>query len=292
MDMKKIVIPTDFSENAFNALKFAVKIFQHEECRFLILHAYADEVYNSGGVLTPEFMEEFKETTRKNSDKELESILLKIRDYSPNPGHRFEAISAFGILVDEINDLVNKEDADLAVMATRGKTNDRKLTFGSHTLQVIKYVQCPVLSIPEGYGVTTPKKILFPTNYMVPYQGRELQLAGDLAREFAAEIHMLYISKFPPENMRQKDNRKVITQEFHDLEVFHHLTNGADKTTVIQKFIDKLEIDLLILVNSRHSYLESILSQSTLDRIGLHPKVPFLVFQNFHRDSYSGSQEI
>lgn len=281
--MKKIVIPADFSENAFNALKFAVNIFQHEKCRFLILHAYADEVYNSGGVLTPEFMEEFKETTRKNADNQLKSILEKIGDYSPNPEHHFEPVSAFGILVDELNDLVNKENADLIVMATRGKTNDRKLTFGSNTLQVIKYVQCPVLSIPEGYAVSNPQKILFPTNYMVPYQSRELQLAADLAREFSAEIHMLHISKFPPDSMRQKDNQKSLINEFHDVKLFHHQTDGTDKTRSILEYIDKLETDLLILVNSRHSYLENILYQSTLDKIGLHPKVPFLVFQNYYR---------
>ncbi|HER39641.1 MAG TPA: universal stress protein, partial [Salinimicrobium catena] len=45
--MRKIIIPTDFSENAFNALKFAAELFKYERSDFFILHAYADEVYNT-----------------------------------------------------------------------------------------------------------------------------------------------------------------------------------------------------------------------------------------------------
>ena len=80
--MRKIIIPTDFSENAFNALKFATELFKYERSDFFLLHAYADEVYNTEGLLTQEFLDEFKETTRKNSETELEKIKRLIsRDF-------------------------------------------------------------------------------------------------------------------------------------------------------------------------------------------------------------------
>lgn len=281
--MRKIVIPTDFSENAFNALKYAAELFKYERSEFYILHAYADEVYNTDGLLTQEFLDEFKETTRKNSDQELEKIKAHISELFPNPRHRFHCISAFGMLIDEVNDLVDRENADIIITSTRGKTNDRKMTFGSNTLQIIKYVQCPVLSIPESYEYSDPKKILFPTNYMLPYQKRELKLVGELARAFCSEIHMLYVSKFPLDSFRQKDNQQAIKEHFYDVKMIYHQEQDLEKTQAILKSIEESKMDLLILVNSRHSYLENILYQSTLDRIGLHPKIPFLVLQNFHR---------
>lgn len=282
--MKKIVIPTDFSENAENALNFAVELFKNDSCEFYLLHAYADEVYNQEGMLTDEFLEEFKETTRKKTEKELENVIGRFKNEEKNNKHRFQAVPAFGILVDEVNDLVNREDADLVIMSTRGKTNDRILTFGSHTLQVIKYVQCPVLSIPENYQVKALEKILFPTNFMVPYQARELKVLVDLARESSAEIHMLYVSKFAPESYRQRDNRKKLEEQFQDLKLDFHQVERSEKTRAIHENIQNLNIDLLVLVNSRHSYLENILYKSTLDKIGLQPEIPFLVFQNFHRN--------
>lgn len=281
--MRKIVIPSDFSENAFNALKFAAELFKYERSEFYILHAYADEVYNHQGLLTQEFLEEFKETTRKSSDLELEKIRTRIGDLFPNPRHRFHIVSSFGMLVDEVNDLVDRENADIIVTSTHGKTNDRKLTFGSNTLQIIKYVQCPVLSIPENYSYNDPENILFPSDFLLPYQQRELKLVGDLARAFSSKIHMLYISRFPLDSFRQKDNLLSIKEHFYDVKQELHQVDEKDKTKAILKAIDDFNIGLLILVNSRHSYLENILYQSTLDKIGLHPKVPFLVLQNFHR---------
>ena len=282
--MRKVVIPTDFSENAFNALKFAAELFKYEKSEFYLLHAYADEVYNTEGVLTQEFLDEFKVITRKKTEAELEKTKKKILELFPNPRHIFNTVPAFGLLIDEVNDLVERENADIIVTATRGKSNDRKMTFGSNTLQIIKYVQCPVLSIPENYGYNDPRKILFPSNFMLPYQRRELKLVGDMSRAFCSEVDLLYVSKFPMDSFRQKDNKAAVEEQLYDVKLKFHQEEETDKFKVILKYIEREETNLLVLVNSRHSYLENVLYRSTIDEIGLHPKIPFLVLQNFHRN--------
>ena len=187
--MKKIVFPCDFSENAFDALKFAAELFKYEKCTFFVLHAYADEVYDSEDLKTKS-LEEVKDEFKKKTENHLEKVLLNVQELYGNPKHEFKSLAAFGLLIDEVNDLVEKENADLVVSSTRGKTNDRKLTFSSNTLQLIKYVSCPVLSIPAEYNYRELKKVLFPSNYMLPYKKRELKLLGDLIRAFSAEVHI------------------------------------------------------------------------------------------------------
>ncbi len=49
--MRKVVVPTDFSENAFNALKYACQLFKYTRSDFYILHAYADEDYQQERIL-------------------------------------------------------------------------------------------------------------------------------------------------------------------------------------------------------------------------------------------------
>lgn len=281
--MRKIIVPTDFSENAFNALKYAAELFKYERSEFYVLHAYAGEVYDFEGVVSPDFLEEYKTTIKEKSDGELTSILNRIKELYSNPKHSYHSVSKFGLLIDEVNDLAERENADLIITSTRGVTNDRKLTFGSNTLQIIKYVQCPVLSIPENFQFSDPQRILFPTNYMLPYQRRELKLLGGIARSFCSEVHMLYVSRFSEVTLRQEDNKQGILEHFYDVKVQQHREELLEKTEAIQKMIEDLKIDLLVLVNSRHSYLENVLYSSTIDKIGLHPKIPFLVLQNFYR---------
>ncbi len=278
--MRKILIPTDFSGNAINAIKYALEFFKYEHSEIYIMHTYADEVYDNQTILTRALFEEFRKVIKKKSDKELEELLLIIRELSPNPRHNYQVISKFGSLIDEVNDFVDKEDIDIVVMGTRGKTDGRTMDFGSNTIQVMKYVKCPVLAIPKGYDQLNLNKILFPTNYQLPYKQRELKLVSTLAKSFTTKIQFLYIYKFKDLSFRQQDNvdyLKNILAE-NDLEFLN--ASGEDHITVINEEIVKEKIDMLVMVNSRKSYLESLLYPSTVQKIGLQIKIPFLVLQN------------
>lgn len=281
--MRKVLVPTDFSENAFNALKYASQIFKYEKSEFLIVHTYADEVYRKVPEAKRDLLEELKDETLRRSETELKSILARIKEYAPNPQHKFRAISVFGALIDEVNDLVNEENMDIVVMGTRGATNDKKIAFGSNTLQLMKYVHCPVLAIPEGYEYHPPKEILFPTNYMVPYKRRELKLLCDMTDSFRSTIHILYIDPVRNLSLRQADNREFLKNCLKKPKLTFETTLEKDKTTAITKYMAHHAINMLVLVNSRHSYMEDMLYQSTIDKIGLHIKIPFLVLQNVSR---------
>lgn len=283
MSLRKIVIPTDFSENAYNAMQYACQLFKYQQCDFYILHAYADEVYNLKPDATREELLDNKERIYQETKDQLAEVLERIREYSPNPKHKFEAVAAFGTLTDEINDLVNQLNLDLAIMGTRGKTDDRSITFGSNTLQVLKYVQCPVLAIPADYAFHPPKHMLFPSNYLVPYKRRELKLLCELAWSYRAQLHMLYIDPLHQLSLRQEDNQRFLIENLQKIETSCETTDEKDKTIAITKYIVHNDIDILVMVNTRHSHFENMIHQSTIDKIGLHLKVPLLVLQNLAR---------
>ncbi|WP_299431276.1 universal stress protein [uncultured Aquimarina sp.] len=282
--MRKILIPTDFSENAMNAIRYAVALFKYERSEFLIFHAYADEVYDHNTSVSRKMLEELKKTAHKNSEAELAKILSLVNELSHNPRHEYKTLSVFGTLIDEANDLVDQKNIDILIMATRGKTDDRKLTFGSNTLQVLKYVKCPVLAIPMDCKYVQPKKILFPTDYMLPYKRRELKLLSTLTKSFRSSINFLHISKYKKLSLRQEDNKAFLEKCLCDTDVSFHTIDETDITTAINRYIEKNEINMLVMINSRHSYLECVLYQSTIDKIGLHIKIPFLTMQNLHRN--------
>jgi len=281
--MRKILVPTDFSDNAFNALKYACQVFKYEKSEIFIIHAYADEVYQQDKLTKRSQLDVLKEEISQNSERQLKNVLEDIKHHYPNPHHKYKTISAFGSLIDEVNDLVNQENVDIVVMATRGETNDRSLTFGSNTLQVLKYISCPVLAIPEGFEYQAPKEVLFPTNYLVPYKRRELKLLCEMSGSFRSTIHMLYIDPIKKLSLRQEDNQQFLRDCLPKAKLLFETTQEKDKTIAITKYIVHNDINMLVLVNSRHSFLEDMLSQSTIDKIGLHIKIPFLVTQNLFR---------
>ncbi len=281
--MRKVLIPTDFSENAMNAIRYALEVFKYERSEFFIIHAYADEVYEENALMTRTLFEEIKERIKKTSRKKLDKILEKVKQTSPNPRHKYATKLSFGTLIDKANEIVDKENIDVLVMGTRGETDDRDITFGSNTLQVLKYVKCPVLAIPSDFSNNPPKDILFPTDYLLPYKRRELKLLSTLAKSFIAEINFLHLINFDKLSFRQEDNKAFLECTMEQNKIKFHRLKGNNLIKAINHFIENNKINMLVMVNSRHSFLEDILYQSTIDKIGLHIKIPFLVLQNLPR---------
>lgn len=281
--MRTVLIPTDFSTNAMRAIDYALNLYKNERADFYFLHAYADQVYGPVKENDTMTIEERKEKIKKKVDLSLKKLIADLVIKYPNPKHTYKSISAFESLVDAANETVNKVNIDLVVMGTQGKTANKKVTFGSYTVQVFKYVQCPVLAVPGTYVFRQPKKILFPTDYMMPYKRRELKLLNTVAAEFKSEIHCLYISDFEAQSNRQLDNKRFLQEELSDAYLFFETTAVGNKAETILENIAQKDIDLLVMINARYSFLEDLLYHSTVDEIALQPKIPFLVMQNLPR---------
>lgn len=281
--MRKILIPTDFSDNSMNAAKYAAELFKHGPSEIYLLYAYADEVYDAKTKLADASFEELKQKALEKAEENLEKMRKKLFSISPNPKHKIIKVAEFGMLVDSVNDWVEKENIDVVVMGTQGETYDKNITFGSNTLQVIKYVKCPVLAVPEVFGDVHPKNILFPTDFLIPYKRRELKLLGTTAKCFASKIDFLYVSKFPTLSLRQQDNKTFLEASLSENQISFNQQSDKDITKAINSFVIENPIDMLVMVNTRHSYLEKVLYQSTIEKIGLHIDIPFLVLQNLQR---------
>ncbi|WP_044397500.1 universal stress protein [Lacinutrix sp. Hel_I_90] len=282
--MKNILIPTDFSDNAMNALKYALELFKYERAEFYFLHAYEDEIYSDASLLNSGSFEDVVNRVKERSQDYLKSFLEAAKTIAPNPKYTYHTVCAYNSLIDEADKIVTAKNIDLIIMGTRGKSNAKEITFGSHTLQVLKYVQCPVLAIPEHYQYKQPKHIVFTTNFMIPYKRRELKLISEIATPYRAVIDLLYVSKNDKLSRRQEDNKAFIIGELPKTKVNFIVVDNKNMTNAIYIHMKENDTDLLVMVNTRRSFLENLLFASAVDKMTLHIDVPFLALQNMRRD--------
>jgi nucleotide-binding universal stress UspA family protein len=281
--MKNILIPTDFSENAMNAVRYALELFKYDTCEFYFLHVYEDEVYNNPDLTEDSEFDEAIVLARNKSELKLEALLNEVKTIAPHDRYSYHCISAYNSLIDEVDRLVISKDIDIIVMGTKGESKGKSYVFGSNTLQVLKYVSCPVLVIPEFYGYKQPKHVLFPTNYLIPYKRRELKLLSTICWPYRSVIDMLYISPSNKLSKRQRNNKSFIIEELGALELNFEDINNKNISKVISEYINQQNVDLLVMVNTRHSFLEDMLFRSKVDDMCLHSNIPFLVLQNIRR---------
>ena len=147
--MKKILFPTDFSQTAINAMEYAMRLFEHDFCKFYILHAYQQDIYESGVSITKEILNQVTKSASENSQKELEKTLKIIKNTASNPKHTYKIISANNILIDEVDTIVDERDIDLIIMGTRGKTNNKKTNIRKPYITSFKVCKMPRIGHPK-----------------------------------------------------------------------------------------------------------------------------------------------
>lgn len=281
--MLSILLPTDFSKNSMNAITYALEFFKYEKVEFYFMHAYQKEFYDHTDLVSRDVFEDILEDVKAKSEASLEELLEKVKEMAPNPRFNYHSISAYSSLVEEANHIADTKNIDLIVMGTKGKSDNRNMVFGSQTFQVLKYVQCPLLAIPTNYTNTQPKRILFPTDYLIPYKRRELKLLCDLAAPYRSVVDVLYVSKVDKLSMRQEDNQTFMKETVCKTEINFLTANSKKVAEAIQEYIKNNDIELLVMVNTQHSFLENMLFPSNIDKVGLHLEIPLLAMQNSTR---------
>ena len=283
--MISILLPTDFSDNSRNAITYALEFFKHQKVEFFFMHAYQNVVYSHDNMVSRSVFYEILESIGNTSQRNLENLLAEVKKSTPNPKHTYHIISSCNTLVEEVNLISESKNIDLIVMGTTGKSSERHLKFGSNTFNVLKSVKCPVLAIPSHYSLAQPKHILFPTDYRIGYKQRELELLCTLAASYKSDFTVLYVSKSKKLTLKQEENQTILKESIHSTEVNFSIEKDKNIALGIQNCIKNKKIELLVMVNTHHSFWENLLFESNIDNVGIDLKIPLLVMQNSTRSS-------
>lgn len=278
--MKRILLPTDFSENAWNAISYALAFFENEVCSFYILHTYTPSFYRVDYMLGGPSFSAIPDEGVEASLKGLEKTLKDVRKQNVNPNHAFETLSAFNVLTDEINEVVASKDIDLIVMGTQGATGAQDLFIGTNTVHVLRKVKIPVLAVPAGYTFKKIQEIVFATDYWTHYKKEDIEPLVLMAKLNKAKLIVLHVLEEMGLWEKQEENKKVLTTYLWDL---HHSFDQVESKNVaeaIQEYLDNKHVDLLTMQNRKHFFLERLLTRQNVDAIGFNLKVPFLVLRD------------
>lgn len=278
--MKQILLPTDFSENSWNAIRYILELMRKEECTFHILNTYTPVIPSSRFMASGIQSGTIDQGNKENSRKGLDDTLKMIKKSFRNKLHHFHLKSSFNILVEEIRNMVEQEGIDLIVTGTKGASGADEVFLGSNTVRIIKAVkECPVLTIPRDFDYVKPQEIVFATDFKRYYSLSELQPLIDLARSFKATIRIVYVQdKIKALSEIQQFNLNMLRKYFKGIDHYVHTVselNSVSKT--LEVFADELDIHLLAMLNYQHSYMERMTREPVVKRMAFHTQVPLLV---------------
>ncbi len=281
--MKRILLPTDFSDNAYNAIRYAMQFFKDDHVTFYLLNTFTPVSYNVGYLVETPMPYGLEDVALMNSKREIEATEEKIKKEFNNPKHDFVRLSAFNTLIGEIQEVIEKYNIDLLIMGTKGATGAKEVFIGTHTMYTMKKVKCPVMAIPSGFEYEEPKDILFPTDYNLSTDNIYLSLIKEICNKHVCRLNVLNAYYGVPLNNDQREVKDFLDEYFKDNAHIFHIAEGVDVLEAVEDFQKKYKINLLIMIHNKHSFFENLLFKPVINQIAYHTNIPFLVIPSEKR---------
>lgn len=280
--MKRILLPTDFSENAYNAIDYALNLFKEEACSFYLLHVFSPSIYYEEREFYDNRKMPLDDANQMDSLRQLNELQERILKKFKSPKHIFVPHSTLGFLVDEIGTMIEKEGIDLVIMGTKGATGAKEALFGTNTVDVIKKIECPVIAIPSNSIFKIPRNIMFPTDYEIDYRKEQLAELLNIANEYNSAIHILHIGGGADLSKQQVANKLKLQKIVKGNSLFHDISNGST-IQGIYEFQARNPMDFLIMIQNKHTFLERLFMKSVVRKIGFNITIPFMVIPHWSK---------
>ncbi|MEO5788226.1 MAG: universal stress protein [Gelidibacter sp.] len=270
-----ILVPTDFSDNAANALHYALKLYANQQCVFYVLHStYVDEA------VTRAFGAAYvDDNENKAATNTMNALIAQTGLANANAKHEFIALQSKKEIKTAVKKAVKKNAIDMVVMGTKGTTGAVEYLMGSNTIKVIRNIGgCPVLILPDGFAYVQPNQIAFPTDFKRNYEIKELQALKDLSDLYGSKIRIVHVKVNNNLSETQEIHMNILKNYLEDYEhSFDWLPDTSTKSKAIAAFIEDQKIDMLAMVNYKHGMLENILKEPVIKKLAFHPTIPILV---------------
>lgn len=274
--MKKILVPTDFSDNAKNALDYAVKIAGKLNAEILLMHAVQLPVIdpnmpgNMMDAVLKEMEDDAKQKLKKTANEATEKTNGKIQ---------CKQTIRVGFAVEEIVTASADKKCDMIIMGTKGASGLKEIMMGSNTASVIEKTRCTVFAIPEKSKFKKIEKVVYATDF----KSDDLPVIRELvnfAKMFDSHLSIIHIHPEKEKNVDEKLDELFIKVKYQtDYEMISfHIVNNEKIVSAINTFSEKNGADVLALATYNRGLFETLFHNSVTKQIAYHTSIPLLAF--------------
>jgi nucleotide-binding universal stress UspA family protein len=275
MNIKKILVPTDFSETGLLALEHASFLARLVKADLLLHHVLPlNEYYFE--IPEPIMRIDNHDEINQVVDQKLAEVAVETRT---NYGIMPRVTSSRGKIANEIMQVAQEQKVDLIVMGTHGASGFEELLIGSNAHKVVTLAPCPVITVQ-----THAKKLGF-TNIVLPidrslHSREKVAYAIDMANIYQSKIHVVGLL----DSDEAEDNDKlqiVLDQVQHALEkaevIFSRQTvHGKLLAAEALRYAESVDADLIIIMTDHESALTGLFMGPLAKQIVNHSKIPVL----------------
>lgn len=270
--MKTILVATNYSKEANNAMNYAAEIARYTNSKMVLFNSFELSVHALNTLLSAASVQDLALANREQL-KNIASSLSDKYDIT------VEYLTRASDLIEELEYQANHLKADLVVIGMKAHPEHVL----NNTTSIIRHAKYPILTVPEEASFDGISKILFAFDPMCIYEANKLPVLMEFAVAFNAQIQVCHIEsvKQPAINEAVTDNISMNVETLlNELDHSYKEITGEDVLKGIEKAIKDWNPDLLVMVPHKYSLWESIWHKSKTIKMSRKTPVPLLTLPN------------
>ncbi len=271
--MKTIIVPTDFSPTATNAMHYAIHMAAQVKANVVLAHMYQVPVSYTDAPIVLVSVEEL----RKAATARMQQLKEEVQ-HLVGPEIKIYIEVILGSVVDELENLCDKIKPFAVVMGTKGASGLERVLFGSNALMAIRRLTWPVICVPPGktYGKGI-KKIGFACDFEKVVDSTPAPAIKSFVKSFGAHLDVLNINPDGKTREDEMPEQSLLLQTMlSDLKPAFHFIQHRDIEDGINEFAINNELDLVITIPKKHNLIEKIFKETSSKQLIYHGNVPIL----------------
>ena len=268
--MKNILLPTDFSENANHAIKYAVAFAKESGATIHLLNIFGLE-YNSHPDM-PDISYDMANDEAKDGLNKVEKL---IHDYDQDANINVQKHVLIGHDIDKvIREAIDNYSIDFITMSTKGASGLKEIIFGSTTVKVINHSNVPAIIIPEQVGDNFNfKNVVLATDF-TPLSTESIELLGSICNLFDSELKLVHVNTFGKDDF--SDEKEAFSNSLGDIKHSYEEVEHADITIAINEYALDNDVWLVAMGEKKKNWFDRMLNGSNLDNMALFSNFPIL----------------
>ena len=265
--MKRILVPTDFSPAALNALNYAADMAVQLDLSVTLLHMYQVPVSLSETPTVMISVDELEKSARRRLSEAAQDLA---RVKAEHLVVHTEAL--MGDVGEELENYCRKHDPFAVVMGSTGHSALEQTLFGSTTLSAVKQISWPVMSIPTGsiFGKGI-HKIGLAWDFSKDDDHLPVRKLHQLASVLKANFEVLHVGTGTTPVIHA-----AVEQRLSPLHPTYHFIQHADLGEGLNEYASQNNLDLLIILPRHHGFLESLFSKSHTKEVLQEARLPVM----------------
>ncbi len=273
--INRILVPTDFSEPANNALQYAVNLAKMTDASIQLLHVYNVPVVDP--YMPSDTMDVLMKEVREAAEKNMEDTI------AATPYDKVQGECILGFVIDDTARYADEKQMDLIIMGTTGASGVKEVFFGSNAAGLMTSAHIKVMSVPASYDPSVkPKRICYASDFTGNEEIRCLTFV-DLAKAWDCDLDILHVVSDEPVYTQEPADRlfaKLAQKMPYDRMNFEEI-NSNDVTSAIETYVQTTGADILGMALHRRNLFERLFQKSKTREIAHHAKIPLI---SLHKD--------